>query len=171
MADGCERCPRFTGDLTVDGVVQHNPAWSVVSSLAPLWYPSSEIEASNVVMPTQQATAPVPSVLTEIVLPVRILLCGEWSPTGDPYPDPAEGLMLNLIALAQYWGPTAAPLVDMGARPITVAAPGGVTLEGYGQTSRPKHGDLLSGVSAGVPGAVMRLTATLTVMDGQLWEV
>lgn len=168
MADGCERCPRFTGDLTIDGVLQHNPAWSVVSSLAPLWYASSEIEVSNVVMPTGQATAPVPSVLTEIVLPVRILLCGEWSPTGAQHSDPAEGLRLNLLELAQYWGPTADPMFDLGVRPIAVDAPGGVTLTGTGQTSRPKHGDILAGESAGVPGAVMRLTATLTVMAGAL---
>lgn len=82
------------GELVIDGVSMHTPAWLVLD-LAPLWgFPAER--GQNLIIPGQAGTRPYARVIDETVCALGFHIVGDVGHTGSTNADPVAGLVANL---------------------------------------------------------------------------
>lgn len=111
------------GELTIDGVLMHTPAWNVLRVLA-LWMPGDQ-RGSDRLLPLTPGVIPYQRRLTVTRHSLPMAIHGEVDQAGVPYPNVWAGLEANIDYLkANVVAPTG---TGDGTRPASLLMPSGAT--------------------------------------------
>jgi hypothetical protein len=112
-------CSETYGELTINNVSLHGPAWCAFD-LSPL-YDSPEFRGDNVLVETLAGRIAKPTLTDETTYSLRLMLSGYSDQAGTPWAAPAGGLLANRRAFeAAFITPIRTGTADL---PATLLVP------------------------------------------------
>lgn len=121
--DGLINVGTATGELTINGVNMHTPAWCMLN-LLPLWLPN-RMRGTNVTIPEAAGTLPQRYRIDESSYSLAMAIGGHQDKDGGWYADPWVGLQANLEWLHVY---LLDPPLDSPTVPAELVMPDGNTM-------------------------------------------
>lgn len=115
--------PTATGELFINSISMHTPAWCVLD-LLPLWaFPATR--GGNVIVPGASGQRAYPRRIDETTYSLEMVIVGDVDQSGDPYDNPLVGLQTNLEYL---WDNVVSPPdAPTATRPAELDMPDGST--------------------------------------------
>ena len=92
-------CSETYGELTIDGVSLHGPAWCA-HDLSPL-YDSPDFRDDNPLVETQPGRVARPTIVDQTDYSLRLMFSGATEPDGTPHANPAGGLLANRLLFVE----------------------------------------------------------------------
>lgn len=146
------------GTLSIDGVGLQRLAWTVLD-LTPFWE-GPEQRGDDTMIPGRPGVLSNPRRADTTTVSLRMIIDGNFTPTGEPAPDPRGQLRLNIKYLrTNVSDPT---YTGDGTRTLTIVTRDGATLTGPVTVGKLKLGDQAT--------AIARAVLPITIPDGVLTE-
>lgn len=151
-------CTTTDGELTIDGVAMHTPAWTVLDP-AVLWQPALQ-RGDDLLVPGMPGVLALPRRVSVTSYTLRTVIRGTHDRNGTPYSNSSYGLWANIEFLRQHVvDPSPYNMATLREAELTI--PGSaVTMQGDVHVDSLELGDRV--------GPFFRASLTLTIPAGRL---
>lgn len=158
-------CATPDGQLAIDGVSMHTPAWNVLT-VVELWMPGNQ-RGLDRLLPLTPGVQAHQRRLTVTRHSLPMVIVGEVDENGDPNADLWAGLEANVATLhASVVAPTG---VGDGTRAATLTMPSGAVRNADIHVEGLAAGRTIEGTnqSTGLPGVLMLATLEISIPAGE----